>query len=62
MASTTEGIGDNTFQGRGVMLCAVCGEPLRDHRLAHPCPTLGLNTFYVESPPRYRPKAEQETK
>ena len=50
--ASSEGIGDNSYEGNGTMLCASCGTPLRDHRIAQPCPTLGVTVFYVERPRR----------
>lgn len=32
--------GDPGFRGRGVIMCAGCGQPLRDHVLTAPCPEL----------------------
>lgn len=40
--------GDN---GNGVIKCAACGEPLRDHRIG-PCPSLKTDRIYVARPKR----------
>jgi hypothetical protein len=55
MANTNEGIGNNSYKGNGTSLCGACGEPLRDHRIARPCPEMGVDIFYVEIPPRRGP-------
>ena len=30
-------------RGLGVLMCDACSKPIRDHRVAHPCPTLGVS-------------------
>lgn len=43
--------GDNEYAGNGILKCAACGEPLRDHRIG-PCPSLGGDRIYVGRPTR----------
>ena len=41
--------GDNEYRGNGVIKCAVCDEPLRDHGIG-PCPNLQGEKIYAASP------------
>jgi hypothetical protein len=41
--------GDNEFKGNGIIRCAACDEPLRDHPIG-PCPTYNLDRIYVAKP------------
>jgi len=49
MPVTKPNYGDNEFKGNGVIKCAACDEPLRDHRIG-PCPTLNTNLIYGGNP------------
>ncbi len=36
----------NTYPGRGVDLCRICGTPTINHRIG-PCPDAGVDLFYM---------------
>lgn len=40
--------GDNEFAGFGILLCQVCGDPLRDHPI-RPCRELEAETITAPS-------------
>ncbi len=31
------------MDGLGILICQACGKPYREHRVAHPCPALGVD-------------------
>lgn len=47
---------DNNFAGHGVILCAACNEPLRDHPLTRRCEHMGEGR--MTAPPRHSRRGE----
>lgn len=43
--------GDNEYKGAGIIKCAACDRPLRDHRIG-PCPSLQTDVIHVARPKR----------
>lgn len=45
---------DSPEEGLGLIMCAACGDPLRDHAVAQPCPSVGRGDLPFVTPKRGR--------
>lgn len=51
--------GDDEYAGRGVIKCAICGDPLRDHSMTEVCPALQLRADERLTAPSHRSRRKE---